>query len=345
MLRKFTANPDRNWLLAVVLHSCAKFADGAQLTNLEQSVVTAFRKSGLTDDDIKKHGDADKRLPQQMRSGMFTSRFAQLDVKQAYSNADLAQDAPGIVTSVLRLPTVRQLDVPAIHAGTATLADFRSPTRALLREHATSMLVALDPQAPAAAASAANPRVTIKATSFKCIDRQDDGPFSSNEAYWIFGSLGDGRTITTRSQVFGDVDNGESRNFASTDGVIWGQNGAAQALPATDIGTLVSLWEHDKGDLGDVRKNVAAAFTAASGVLAVTGAAAWVAAVTAGVGAVVVWLLGYMDDDHIADSSWVYNRALLAKQLPNVGSEFTTKSRFTDGDGDYLLSIRVARSS
>ncbi|MEU4659285.1 hypothetical protein AB0G32_36035 [Streptomyces sp. NPDC023723] len=344
--RKLTANPDRNWLLAIVLHSCAKFAQGAQLTDLEQSIVTAFRKNGLTDEEIKQHGDADQRMPRQLREQFFPKRFAQLDVKQSYSMRDLAKDAPGIVRSVLAMPTVTRLDVPAIHAGTAVLADFPLPSRALLREHATAMTVALDPDAPVRAAAPPNARISIKATSFHCADRQTDSVFGpANEPYWIFGSLGGGTTVTTRSQIFGDVDSGESRNFTSTDGCVWGQNCTAQPLPDTEVGALVSLWEHDEGNAENIRKGVAAAFAAAAGVLTATGVAAWVGAVTAGVGAVVVWLLGFLDDDHVADQTFVFNRAVVAKQLPDVGSSFNVTRRFTDGDGDYQLTLRVARAT
>ncbi|WP_320782107.1 hypothetical protein [Streptomyces sp. CRN 30] len=345
--KKLAATPDRNWLLALVLHSCAKSAEGAQLTDLEQAIVSAFRKNGVTDEQIRQHGGADQRMPRQLRDELFPKRFAQLDVKQSYSLRDLAKDAPAIVQSVLSMPTVTQLDVPAIHAGTASLSDFPLPSRALLREHATAMTVAVDPEA-AVPRTAAPPeaRISIKATSFRCIDRQTDSIFDpSNEPYWIFGSLGSGVTVTTRSQIFGDVDGGETRNFTSTDGCVWGQNCAAQPLPDTEIGSLVSLWEHDEGNAEDIRKGVAAAFAAAAGVLAASGVAAWIGAVTAGVGAVVVWLLGFLDDDHIADQTFVFNRAVVAKQLPNVGSSFNVTRRFTDGDGDYELTLRVARAT
>lgn len=345
--KKFAANADRNWLLALVLHSCAKFSEGAQLTDLEQSIVTAFRKNGITDEEIRQHGNADKRMPQQMRDEFFPKRFAQLDVKQSYSMRDLAKDAPGIVKSVLAMPTVTRIDVRAVHAGEASLSDFRLPSRALLREHATAMTVALDPEeASPRAAAPPESRISIKASSFRCIDRQTDSVFGpSNEPYWIFGSLGGGTTVTTRSQIFGDVDGGESRTFTSNDGCVWGQNCTAQPLPDTEIGALVSLWEHDEGNAENIRKGVAAAFAAAAGVLAATGVAAWVGAVTAGVGAVVVWLLGFLDDDHIADQTFTFNRSVVAKQLPNVGSSFNVARRFTDGDGDYELTLRVARAT
>jgi hypothetical protein len=339
--RKLAVNKERNWLLGVTLNSFAKLADGAQLTDLEQSIVTAFRQNGFSDEEIKQQGQLDKRIPQQVRAEIFPTRFARLDPSKSYSFEDLRRDAPDIVDAILERPNVTRVDVQAIHAGNLELRDFPLVDRSVLREHASEMLVAIAPNV-----TPPNPTFTIKATSFKCIDRQTDSIFGpSNEPYWIFGSLGGGTTVTTRSQIFGDVDNGESRTFASNEGCIWGQNCAAQDLPDGEIGSLVSLWEHDEGNVEKIRAGVAAAFAAAAGILAATGVAAWVGAVVAGVGAVVAWLLGFLDDDHIADQTFVFTREVVQKQLPNVGQSFNLTRRFADGDGDYSLNIRVARVS
>ncbi|WP_206313335.1 hypothetical protein [Streptomyces coryli] len=338
-------NKDRNWLLAVILHSCAKHAEGAKLSDLEQSIVTAFRKNGFTDAQIKSHGQVDQRIPQDLRNELFPAKFAQLDVKQSYTLADLGRDAPDLVRTTLAMPTVTQIDVPAIHQGTATLADFPLPSRSVLREHAAAMLVALESDEPTAAAAAAG-RYTIKASSFHCTDRQTDSVFGpANEPYFIFGSLGGGIAVTTQSRVFDDVDNGETRTFSSTDGCIWGQNCAAQALPTGEIGSLVSLFEHDSGDPSEIRAGVAVAFAAAAGILVATGVAAWVGAVVAGVGATIQWLIGFMEDDHIADNTFVFTGSVVAKQIPNVGSSFNVVRRFTDGDGDYSLTLKVTHVS
>jgi hypothetical protein len=95
--RKLAANKERNWLLALTLNSFAKFAENAQLTDLEQSIVTAFRKNGFSDDEIKQQGAINKRIPKQMRNDIFSGKFAQLDAKKSYSFKDLEQDADGIV--------------------------------------------------------------------------------------------------------------------------------------------------------------------------------------------------------------------------------------------------------
>lgn len=203
------------------------------------------------------------------------------------------------------MKNVTNLDIKAIHDGSATLKDFPLVPKNILQEHGSAMLVAIAPNV-----TPPNPRYTIKATSFRCNDRQTDSIFGpSNEPYRIFGSLGGGTAVTTRSHIFDDVDSGESRTFSSTEGCIWGQNCAAQDLPDGEIGSLIQLWEHDEGNVDKIKAGVAAAFAAAAGILAATGVAAWVGAVVAGVGVVVRWLLGFLDDDHIADQTFVFSFA------------------------------------
>lgn len=115
-----------------------------------------------------------------------------------------------------------------------------------------------------------------------------------------------------------------------------------QPLPQGEIGTLIQLWEHDSGDPEKVKSQVAAAFAAAAGILTATGAAAWVGAVVAGVGTVVQWLLSFLDEDHIGDQTIVFTRQTLIDQAGKVGSSFEVTRRFTDGDGDYTLTLEVA---
>jgi len=335
------ANKERNWLLALTLNSFAKFADDAQLTDLERSIVTAFRKNGFSDEEIRQQGGIGKRIPKQVRDEIFSGKFAQLDTKKSYSFKDVEDDAADIVKAILAMPVVNRVDVQGIHAGERTLRDFPPASRDVLRKHAFEMLVALEPNV-----TPPNPTFTIKATRFRCNDRATDSIFGpSNEPYWIFGSLGGGTAVTTRSQIFGDVDSGETRNFAANEGCVWGQNCAAQDLPAGEVGSLIQLWEHDEGNAEKIRAGVAAAFAAAAGILAATGVAAWVGAVVAGVGVVVQWLLGFLDDDHIADQTFVFTREVVLKQLPNVGQSFDVNRRFDDGDADYSLTLRVRRAS
>jgi len=342
--RKLAVNKERNWLLGLTLNSFARFADKAALTDAEQSIIDAFKKNGFSDAEIRDYGATAKKIPQKVRDEIFPAGFAKI---KAVSLADVKRDAPAIVKSILAQPNVTNLDVPAIHAGNRTLRDFPIVNRATAREFSSEILVATEPAVAGAAPAAASPRYKIKATKFKCIDRQTDSFFGpSDEIYWIFGSLGAGLTpntttaVTTRTGIFGDVDNGETRSFSASDGCIWGQNCAPQQFPDGEIGSLIQLWEHDSSNPEEIRKGVAAAFAAAAGILLASGVAAWVGAVVGGVGAVLQWILGFLDDDHIADQTIVFTRQMVDSQLKKSA---TTNRRFSDGDGDFLLTITMSR--
>jgi hypothetical protein len=337
--RKLAANQSRNWLLALVLHSFGRFAEHAQLSDLEAGIIKAFKQNGYDDTDLIEQGRLALELPSAVRAELFPPDFAALSSRSAFTRDQLRAAAPGIVNTMLAQPNVAVVDVEGIHAGRTRLRDVRMPSEEVLRKYASAATIAIEPNARAAAAAAAS-TFKIKATKFRCNRRAGDSVFDpKNEFYVIFGSLGSGVTITTQSQIFENVDTGDTRNFPAIDGNIWGRNGAAEPLPAGEIGVLVSAWEHDSGDTTQIRAGVAAAFAAASGILVATGVAAWVGAVVAGVGGIVTWLVGFMDDDHIADQVFAFNTALLAKQLSAVGSSVLTERRFTDGNADYTITI------
>lgn len=338
--RKLTANRERNWLLAVYLQAFAKLNDNAPLTDLEKEIVDAFRQHGFSDPELKQQGRLYRQMPAQLRNDLFPGKFAGMDAKTKYTFSDLKADAPNIVKSVLSMPNVTNVNVKAIHAGTAHPSEFPMVSKNVLQEHGAAMLVALAPNT-----TPPNPKYTIKATQFHCSDETGTDFLGSDEPYWIFGSLGQGTAVTTRSQIFNNVDTGSTRNFAANEGCIWGQNCAAQDFPEGEVGTLIQLWEHDNGDPAKIQAGFAAAFAAAAGILAATGVAAWVAAVVSGVGAVVQWLLGFLDDDHIADQTFVFTRQVVEDQLKKVGQSFNVVRRFTDGDGDYTLTLVVSRAA
>ncbi len=140
--------------------------------------------------------------------------------------------------------------------------------------------------------------------------------------------------MTTRSQVLEDVDSGDTSTFPAIDGCIWGQGSTCSpALMPDQVGVMVQLWEHDSGD----PKGVAAVLTAA-------GVTAWIAAVVAGVGAVTDWLLGFLDDDHVADQTFALSRDVIDQQLGKAGNTLNITRRFTDGDGDCTLTITTTRA-
>jgi hypothetical protein len=336
--RKLTTNRARNWLLALTLNTFSKVSAGTSLTDLETVIADAFRRNGFTDDELRAQGTLYDKIPAAFRGKIFPGKFAKLDRNTAITLADLGKEAPNIIKGVMHMANATDVDIKAVHEGRERLTAFPAGSRELLATHGAALtrIVRANVTPP-------NPKYTIKAISFHCNDETGWDWSGSDEPYWIFGSLGSGTAVTTRSKVFGDVDTGDSRTFDANEGCIWGQNCLPQDFPDGEIGSLVSLWEHDYGDPTKIQAGVAAAFAAAAGILAATGVAAWIAAVVAGVGAIIQWLLGFLDDDHIADQTFVFTRQTVVDQLTKVGQSFDLTRRFTDGDGDYTLRIHVAR--
>jgi hypothetical protein len=337
---KLRINKERNWLIALVLHSYAKAAAGDEQTELEAMVVRTFDEAGFGD-DLREQGRLFAGMTPDVRQQLFPGRFAELTASTAYTKDDLVADMPTVQASILAMANSTDVDVVGIHRRTAARASFRRPRASVVATHASELLRAVAVDADPSNPAFADP-FSIKATSFHCTDETGTDWLGSDEPYWIFGSIGGGVAVTTKSQVFGDVDSGDNRTFASNEGWMWGQQNAAAVLPEGDIGVLVSLWEHDDGDPTKIKAGVAAAFAVAGAVLTASGVAAWVGAVVAGVGAVVQWLLSYLDDDHIADQTFIFSRQTIVDQIGKAGQSFNLTRRFTDGDGDYTLTITVA---
>jgi hypothetical protein len=338
LAHKLRTNKERNWLLALILNSYANSAAGHPATDLDNVIVKAFDDAGFGD-EMREQGRLYAQMSPAVRSQLFPGKFGQLAPNAAYTSANLVADLPQVQESILAMANATDVDVVGVHTGTAARAAFRRPRPSVVASHASELLRAVQPDAPG---DVNEDPFSIKATSFHCTDETGIDWTGSDEPYWIFGSIGAGVAVTTKSSTFGDVDSGDTVSFAANEGWMWGQQGAPAPLPADDIGILVSLWEHDDGDPTKVKAAVAGAFAAAAGVLALSGAASWVGAVVAGVGAVVQWLLSYLDDDHIADQTFIFSRQTILDQIGKIGQSFAVTRQFTDGDGDYSLTITVA---
>jgi hypothetical protein len=347
MRRKLAANQHRNWLLALTLHSFARYAQHAKLSDLEAGIIKGFKQHGYDDAELTRQGQFALKLTDAARAELFEPEYAGLSSSTPYTLAQLAADAPQLVKNTLAQPNVTVVDVEGIHAGRSRLADFRQPPEQVLRQHASSLTVAIEPQARAtAAATSSTAGFTIKATKFRCNHRGTDAVFDPKaEYYFIFSSTAGTTSLTTRSTVFDSVDTGDTRNFNSIDGNMWGLTGHPAPLPVGDIGILVTVVEHDSGDPDAVREGVAAAFAAVAGILVATGVAAWVGAVVAGVGGMITWLTTFMNDDVVGDSAADFDGAVLAKQLTSVGASTPSEVRVTDGNDDVTVTITATKVS
>jgi hypothetical protein len=337
--QKFTKNKERNWLLALTLNSFAKVDEGESLSDVEKAIVDAARGKGLGEDEIKEHGRLYKQLPEQARKDFFPGRFAQFNTKTKYTADELKKDLPRIQEAILRQPNAVDVDVEAIHAGTAHERDFSEPSAQVLAEYGGIGVF----RAVAPNTTPPKPSYTLKALSFRCNNETGIDWWGADEPFWIFGSTAGGTATTTRSPTFGGIDTGDTASFSATDGCLWGTDCAAHDFPGGEVGVHIELWEHDYGDPAKIQAGVATAFAAAAGVLVALGVTAWIGAVVAGVGAVIGWLLGFLDDDHIGDWTYVFTRQVLEDRLTKVGSVFNVYPRFTDGDGDYTLTVQAKR--
>ena len=338
--RKLRINRERNWLLALVLNSYAKAASGRPLNDLDTIITTAFDSAGLGD-TLRGHGRFYTTMSTSTRTELFPGTFATLDPAAEYTLEDLRRDLPGLDEAVRAMPNAVDIDVAGVHAGLIHRNDVVRPSRKIRRQHAGELVRAVEPDHPGMVPLAETDRYSIKATRFHCTNETGIDWLGSDEPYWIFGSLGGGAAVTTRSHVFGDIDSGDNATFGATEGWIWGQGARPQLLPEGEIGTLIQLWEHDSGDTDEVKKAVEAAFAAAAGVLTATRVAEWIAGVVAAVGAVVAWLIGVLDDDHIGDQTFVFSRQTILSQAGKAGQSFDVTVQLTDGDGDYTLTLTV----
>ena len=145
------------------------------------------------------------------------------------------------------------------------------------------------------------------------------------------------------SHLFTDVDENDVFAFEPNEGCFWGMDCQPHTFPEGEIGAIVTLMEHDEGDMTDVAN---AWFTGVGGLTAVLGAsgvAAWVAAVVAALGGFIGVLLEFMNDDHIADQNYTWDRKSINEVIDKHGGSYDVVSVLTDGDASYRLRTRVHR--
>jgi hypothetical protein len=345
--RKLAVNRERNWLLTLVLNSFSRLAARQPLSDLESLIADAFRTNGYADRVLVEHGRLYDGISAAVRQEIFPARFARLSRGTSYSSRQLQRDAPGIVRAVLAMPNVTRIDTDAIHAGHTHQRDVPVVTRDVVAEHGAGMLVALSSKTASGQSStpsAARSLYSVRATSFRCNDATGADTFGSDKPYWVFGVLGDTHPMTTRSQVFEDVGHGRWLHLPRARRLHLGPGldlrAGEHAGPGRRRGPVVGA---RRSRAQAVQKGVAAVFAAAACVLAAVSATAWMAAVVAGAGAVTDRWLSFLDDDHVADQTFALSRDVLDGQLGKAGNTLDITRRFTDGDGDYTLTITTTR--
>jgi hypothetical protein len=102
----------------------------------------------------------------------------------------------------------------------------------------------------------ANEKYLVNVDKFRCGDESGLDRLGSDEPYWVFTAKSDSdKAHSMRSQVFGNVDSGDVRQFDTAKGhnIVWPSDGSAAGAPGP-IGLSIQLWEKDRGDPDQVRK-------------------------------------------------------------------------------------------
>jgi len=185
-------------------------------------------------------------------------------------------------------------------------------------------------------------RYVVRAVSFKCIDESGVDFTGSDEPVWIFTANAGGVVTTTRSPEFGDVDSGDTRNFAmANSNLIWPSRTGTAGAPGP-IGLAIQVWDVDQGNADTIATRTRQVLAAASFAPKV---GQWVAAIPSFVPGLVGDFLG---DDLLGSRQFFYSAETLASRLPRVGSTFTQQARFTEvcticNPADYDLFLQVKR--
>ena len=186
-------------------------------------------------------------------------------------------------------------------------------------------------------------RYRISAVRFTAVDESGIDWTGSDEPYWIFNSVSNGGTATSRaSQVFEDIDPGDTQSFGSADSCLWGCASAGAPAPF-GVGLSVQLWEKDLGHVDQTLYDTAKAFQAAGPILSVTGPPAWVGAATSAMGTAMNFILGWADDDLLGSNTYAFSSGQLAASLPARGMSFSDTRTYQGGGATYTLTMQVTR--
>jgi hypothetical protein len=169
----------------------------------------------------------------------------------------------------------------------------------------------------------------------------------SDEIYWIFTALDpSGTTHTTRSQEWGSIDSGDTREFPTENDqdIVWPAPGAAEGAPGP-IELFVQVWEADiAGEAERALERTRDAFEVLEWVPGVGQFAEKAPDVFRNaIGRII-------GDDSMGTRTIAWPTDELARRLPEVGNSLTEPYHFKEpndpvgsGPADYHLTIKITR--
>jgi hypothetical protein len=187
------------------------------------------------------------------------------------------------------------------------------------------------------------PRYRVTATSFHAVDESGADWTGSDEPYWIFNRVGDsGTSASTASQVFENIDTGDTQYFGVADSCLWGCGSAGQAAPF-GVGLSVQLWEKDLGHVDQTLYDTAKFFQEAGPILSKTGLPDWIGTATTKIGDAMNFILSWADDDLLGSNTYAFSADGLASALPSRGMSFTDTRTYNSSDANYTLTMQISR--
>jgi CARDB len=186
------------------------------------------------------------------------------------------------------------------------------------------------------------PRYQVKAVSFHANDETGWDWAGSDEPYWIFSGVGEpGTALTTTSHVFGDIDTGDTASFGSIEGCLYLNCSGGKA--PSGMGFNVELWEEDLGYSNDTLNAAAEGFRAVGSVADYSSVTSWLSGALNKMADLAAWINSWADDDLVATQTFAYAPESLASRLAAIGGSFDETRTYSDGDGDYTMTVRVTR--
>jgi hypothetical protein len=187
------------------------------------------------------------------------------------------------------------------------------------------------------------PRYKVTASHFKAIDESGADWSGSDEAFWLFNSVGTSGTAATRAtQVYGSMDTDDTQYFSLVDQCVWGCGQAGAPAPF-GIGLSVQLWEQDLGNVDEIWHDTAVFFKEAGPLLEDAPIADWVGKASTAVGKGLDFILNWAEDDLLGTNTYAFSTEGLASALPNRGTSFTDTRIYENGDAKYSLTMYISR--
>lgn len=188
------------------------------------------------------------------------------------------------------------------------------------------------------------PRYKLEAISFTADDESGWDFLGSDEPVFVFTTKdGVGRAKTT-SQMFGDVDSGESRSFTTARCLV----ASCTTGVAGPLAVATQLVESDGGSEADIRTKVKYGITVLHWIAKAFGADS-----SALDSELEDFFVGLFSDDLMGSSSLAWTSAELAQALPTVGSSYGETIHLGERGGDlpswldnppdYTLRLRITR--